>query len=120
MDISFNGIRPQCDLILPQFLESLKSSLGYERRRMTTNPPDCPSEHWRERAKELREHARTMKDPELRREVEVIAKAYARLAASAARREGAKDDGERQKPGAAKLLVYRRIKVASQGDVAGE
>ena len=87
---------------------------------MTSNPPDYRSERWRERAKELREHARTMKDPELRREVEVIAKAYERLADSAARREDAKDDGERQKPGAAELAVYTGIKVASQADVASE
>jgi hypothetical protein len=87
---------------------------------MTSNPPDYRSEHWRERAKELREHARTMKYPELRREVEIIANAYERLADSVARRGDAKDDGERQKPGAAELAVYAGIKVASQADVASE
>jgi hypothetical protein len=87
---------------------------------MTSNPPDYPPEHWRERAKELLEYARTMKDPELRREVEIIAESYERLADSAARREDAKDDGERKKPGAAKLAVYTRIKVGSQADVARE
>ena len=61
-----------------------------------------------------------MKDSELGREVEIIAESYERLADSAARREDAKDDTERQKPGAAKLAVYRQIKVASQVDVAGE
>ena len=83
---------------------------------MTSNPPDYPPEHWRERAKELLEYARTMKDLELRREVEIIAKAYERLADSVARR----DDGERQEPGAAKPAVYTGIKVASQADVASE
>jgi hypothetical protein len=70
---------------------------------MTSNPPDYPPEYWRERAKELREQARTMKDPELRREVEIIAEVYERLADHVARREHAEDDGERRKPGAAKL-----------------
>ena len=87
---------------------------------MTSHPPDYPSEDLRERAKELLEYARTMKDPELRREVETIAESYERLADSAARREDAKDDGERNKPGAAKLAVYTRIKVGSQADVARE
>ena len=87
---------------------------------MTSRPSDRPSEYWRERAKELREDTRTMKYPELRREVEIIAKAYERLADSVARREDAKDDGERQKPGAAELAVYTGIKVASQADVASE
>ena len=90
--------------------------MGYGRERMTSQPSDHPSEYWRERAKELREDARTMKYPELRREVEIIAKAYERLADSVARR----DDGERQKPGAAKLAVYTGIKVASQAEVASE
>ena len=87
---------------------------------MTSHPPDYPSEYLRECAKELLEYARTMKDPELRREVEIISESYERLADSAARREDAKDDGERQKPGAPKLLVNRQINVASQADVAGE
>ena len=52
--------------------------------------------------------------------MEIIAESYERLADSAARREDAKDDGERQKPGAAKLAVYTRIKVGSQADVARE
>ena len=87
---------------------------------MTSHPHDHPSENVRERAKELLEYARTMKDPELRREVEIISESYERLADSVARREDAKDDGERKKPGAAKLAVYTRIKVASQADVAWE
>ena len=66
---------------------------------MTSRPPGYPSEYLRERAKELLEYARTMKDPESRRDVETIAKSYERLASGPARREDAKDDGERQKPG---------------------
>jgi hypothetical protein len=40
---------------------------------MTSHPPDYPSEDLRERAKELLKYARTMKDPESRRDVETIA-----------------------------------------------
>ena len=69
---------------------------------MTSHPPDYPSEYLRECAKELLEYARTMKDPELRREVEIISESYERLADRLARREDAKDDGESQKPDAAK------------------
>ena len=87
---------------------------------MTSHSPDDRSEYLRERAKELLEYARTMKDPELRREVKIIAESYERLADSAVRRKDAKDDGERQKPDAPKLLVNRQINVASQADVAGE
>ncbi len=64
--------------------------------------PDYRSEYLRECAKELLEYARTMKDPELRREVEIISESYERFADRLARREDAEDDGERQKPGAAK------------------
>ena len=67
---------------------------------MTSHPHDYPSENVRERAKELLEYARTLKDPELRREVEIISESYERLADRLARREDAKDDGERQKPDA--------------------
>jgi hypothetical protein len=81
---------------------------------MTSNPPDYPPEHWRERAKELLEYARTMKDLELRRDVETIAKSYGRLADSMALREDI--NRERQKPGAAKLLVSTGVKA----DVASE
>ena len=76
---------------------------------MTSHPPDYRSEHWGERAKELREHARTMKDPGLRQEVEIIAESYERLADLVARREDAKDDGERQKPGAATCAAKRDL-----------
>ena len=82
---------------------------------MTSHSPDDRSEYLRERAKELLEYARTMKDLELRRDVETIAKSYGRLADSMALREDI--SGERQKPGAAKLLVSTRVKVA---DVASE
>ena len=82
---------------------------------MTSHSPDYRSEYLRERAKELLEYARTMKDLELRRDVETIAKSYGRLADSMALREDI--NGERQKPGAAKLLVSTRVKVA---DVASE
>jgi hypothetical protein len=92
----------------------------WERGRMTSHSPDYRSEYLRERAKELLEYARTMKDLELRRDVETIAKSYERLASGPARREDTKDDGERQKPDAPKLLVNRQINVASQADVAGE
>ena len=74
---------------------------------MTSHPHDYPSENVRERAKELLEYARTMKDPELRREVENIAEAYERLANRLARWKDAKDDGERQKPGAATCSAKR-------------
>src|SRR4030081_2830837 len=74
---------------------------------MTSNPPDYPPEHWRERAKELLEYARTMKDPELRREVEIISESYERLADRLARREDAKDAGEGQKPDAVKGSAKR-------------
>ena len=69
---------------------------------MTSHSPDYRSEYLRGRAKELLEYARTMKDPELRRDVEIIAESYERLADCVARREDTKDDGERQKPDAAK------------------
>ena len=85
-----------------------------------SHPPDYPMEDLRKRAKDLLEYARTMKDLELRRDVETIAKSYGRLADSMAVRQDIKDDGERQKPGAAKLLVYTGIKVESQADVASE
>ena len=87
---------------------------------MTSHSPDDRSEYLRERAKELLEYARTMKDPELRREVEIISESYERFADRLARREDAEVDGERQKPGAAKLEVYTGIKVASQADNARE
>ena len=67
-----------------------------------SHPPDYPTEDLRKRAKDLLEYARTMKDPELRREVEIISESYERFADRLARREDAEDDGERQKPGAAK------------------
>ena len=53
---------------------------------MTDNPPNYSPEDWLKRAAELREHARDMKDRELRREVETIVRAYERLAAHAAKR----------------------------------
>jgi hypothetical protein len=87
---------------------------------MKSYPPDYRSEYLRECAKELLEYARTMKDPELRREVEIISESYERFSYRLARREDAEDDGERQKPGAAELAVYTGIKVASQADVASE
>jgi hypothetical protein len=82
---------------------------------MTSHSPDYRSDYLRERAKELLEYARTMKDQELRRDVETIAKSYGRLADSMALREDI--NRERQKPDAAKLLVSTGIKVA---DVASE
>jgi hypothetical protein len=87
---------------------------------MTSHSPDDRSEYLRERAKELLEYARTMNDLELRRDVETIAKSYGRLAESMALRDDIKNDGERQKPGAAKLLVYKGIKVESRADVGSE
>ena len=87
---------------------------------MTSHSPDYRSEYLRERAKELLEYARTMKDLESRRDIETIAKSYGRLADGMARREEIKDDGERQKPGAAKLLVSTGVKAESQADVAGK
>ena len=47
---------------------------------MTSHSPDDRSEYLRERAKELLKYARTMKDPESRRDVETIAESYKRLA----------------------------------------
>jgi hypothetical protein len=87
---------------------------------MTSHSPDYRSEYLRGRAKELLEYARTMKDLESRRDVETIAKSYGRLADCMARREEIKDEGERQKPGAAKLLVSAGVKAESQADVAGK
>ena len=81
---------------------------------MTSHSPDYRSDYLRERAKELLEYARTMKDLELRRDVETIAKSYGRLADSMALREDI--TGARQKPGAAKLLVSTGVKA----DVASE
>jgi hypothetical protein len=69
---------------------------------MSGNPSVYPPGYLKERAKELLEYARTMKDPALRRDVEIIAESYERLADSVARREDTKDDGQRQKPGAEK------------------
>src|SRR5712671_4824311 len=86
----------------------LKDKLGKQRGRMTSNPPDYSSKRWRERAKELREHASTMKDPELRREVEIIADRYERLAERAAKSEEAKEDGARWKRGPPKPGPLRR------------
>jgi hypothetical protein len=72
-----------------------------------SHPPDYPTEDLRKRAKDLLEYARTMKDPELRREVEIISESYERLADRLARREDAKDDGEGQKPDAVKGSAKR-------------
>ena len=60
---------------------------------MTSHSPDDRSEYLRERAKELLEYARTMKDLELRRDVETIAQCYERLAECLTQREDAKDQG---------------------------
>jgi hypothetical protein len=68
---------------------------------------DHPSEHWRGRAKELRNYAQSMQDPELRREVELIAERYERLADNVAQRETAKK-GERKRRRTVKLAMHRR------------
>jgi hypothetical protein len=89
---------------------------------MTSNPPDYSSKRWRERAKELREHASTMKDPELRREVEIIADMYERLAEREAKSEEAKEDGARWKRGPPKPGPFRRrsLKLRSRINFARE
>jgi hypothetical protein len=46
---------------------------------------DYPPEHWLKCAEEVREKAREMKDPVLKRELELIALGYERLAAHAAK-----------------------------------
>jgi hypothetical protein len=48
---------------------------------------DHPPEHWARLAHEVREQAREMKDPVLRREMERIARGYERLAKHAERTE---------------------------------
>ena len=87
-----------------------------------SNPPDHSSKRWRERAKDLRERASTMKDPELRQEVEMIADRYERLAERAAKSEEAKEDGVCPKQGPPKLGAFRRrsLKLRSRINFARE
>src|SRR5258706_11095843 len=92
-------MRPDLIVTSPVVKDKLWTMRG---GRIMSHPPDYPTEDLRKRAKDLLEYARTMKDPELRREVEIISESYERLADRLGPREDAQDDGEGPKPHAVK------------------
>jgi hypothetical protein len=53
---------------------------------MTGSRPEYPPEYWLECAREVREKARGIKDPDTKHEMEIIARFYERLAQYAERR----------------------------------
>jgi hypothetical protein len=53
---------------------------------MTSSRREYPPEYWHKWAEEVREKARGSKVPETKREMEIIARAYERLAEHAQRR----------------------------------
>ncbi len=53
---------------------------------MAESLPDHTPEHWRQCAENVRNQAREIRDPVVKREMEVIAQGYDRLASHAAKR----------------------------------
>ena len=53
---------------------------------MAESVPDHTPEHWRKCAEEVRKQAREIRDPVVKREMEMIAQGYDRLASHAAKR----------------------------------
>jgi hypothetical protein len=53
---------------------------------MTGSQPEYPPEYWVQCAQEVREKAGGIKDPETKREMEIIARCYERLGQYAERR----------------------------------